>query len=229
MSVPGIAEQITLDSGETEIASITPNKDNLKKVTLELVQFNKLHKTQKHIRVFDHKTLYIKEKVGKQTRFTLLDLSLVDENPVRIRDFNTATLVASLAVSLLAVAAYYIQMKSLLNVPPLYMYGAIAALAFTSVFCFVMTAKSFKDTWAFKTADGQVPFLLLFNKVPNKAAFLQFKKALTNNVHLARENNKLDKGKILPAIVGEHRSLYEKGFISEAQFEQAKKNILSSS
>ena len=229
MSVPGIAEQITLDSGETEIASITPNKDDLKKVTLELAQFNKLHKTQKHIRVFDHKTLYIKEKVGKQTRFTLLDLSLVDENPVRIRDFNTASLISSIAVSLVAVAAYYIQMKGLLNLPSLYMYGGIGLLGLISVACFVATSKSYKDTWAFKTAHGQVPFLLLFNNVPNKANFKQFKKALANNIHLARENTQLDRNKILPAIVGEHRSLFEKGFITEAQFEQAKKNILSSS
>ena len=227
MSVPGIAEQITLDSGETEIASITPNKEDLKKVTLELAQFNKLHKTQKHIRVFDHKTLYIKEKAGKQTRHTLLDLSLVDENPVRIRDFNTPALVASVAVSLVAVIAYYVQIKGMLNLPSLYTYGAIGLLGVISVICFVATAKSYKNTWAFKTAHGHVPFLFLFNNVPNKASFLQFKKALTNNIQLARENNKMDKSKILPAIVSEHRSLFEKGFISEAQFEQAKKNILS--
>lgn len=228
MSVPGIAEQITLDSGESEIASITPNKDDLKKVTLEIVQFNKLHKTQKHIRVFDHKTLYVKEKVGKETRFILLDLSLVDENPVRIRDFNTATLVASIAVSLFAVIAFYIQMKGLLNVPALYMHGAVALLAVISVFCFVLTAKSFKDTLAFKTAHGQVPFLFLFNNIPAKANFKQFVKALKSNIELARGNSKHIKSKIMPAIVSEHRSLYEKGFITEAQFEQAKKNILSS-
>lgn len=227
MSVSGIAEQITLDSGENEIASITPNKDNLKKVTLELVQFNKLHKTQKHIRVFDHKTLYVKEKVGKQTRHTLLDISLVDENPVRIRDFNTASLVAALVVSLLAVIAFYVQIKGLFNVPALHMYGAVALLSLIAVACFVFTAKSYKDTWAFKTAHGHVPFLLMFNNVPNKANFLQFKKALMSNIELARANSNLDKSKILPAIVGEHRSLFEKGFISEAQFEQAKKNILS--
>ncbi len=228
MSIPGIAEQITLDSGEAELASITPNKDDLKKVTLELMQSSKLHKTQRQVRVFDHKIIYIKEKIGKQARHILLELALMDENPVRVRDFNMATLIASVVVSLFAVIAFYIQSKGLLKVPDLYMYLAIAALAMASVACFIFTAKSFKDTWVFKTAHGKVPVLSLFNKTPNKAQFSQFTKALMSNIELARANSRFSKSKFLPAIVGEHRRMFEKQFITDEQFEQAKKNILSS-
>ena len=228
MSIPGIAEQITLDSGEAELASVTPNKDDLKKVTLELVQISKLHNTQRQVRVFDHKVLYIKEKIGKQARYILLDLALMDETPVRLRDFNMTTLIASVAVSIFAVIAFYIQSKGLLSVPGLYMYGLIALFAVVAVGCFVYTAKSLKNTWVFKTAHGEAPVLTLFNNTPNKAQFAQFTKALMSNIELARANSSLSMSKFLPAVVGEHRRMFEKQFITEQQFEQAKKNILSS-
>ena len=227
MSLPGIAEQITLDSGVDDVISITPNKNDLKNVTLELGQMSKLHNTQRHVRVFDHKVLYIKEKVGKQARSILLDLSLMEDNPVRVRDFNMTFLIAAAAMSLMAYIAFYIQTKALLNTPDIVMYSAIAILVFASIGCFVLTARSYKDTWVFKTAHGNVPFLTLFSKTPNKATFKQFAKALMNNIELARSNNSVPKSRLLPAIVGEHRRLFEKGFISKEQFDQAKKNILS--
>ena len=227
MSIPGIAEQITLDSGEAELASITPSKENLKKVTLELVQQNKLHKTQRQVRVFDHKTLYIKEMIGKQARHILLDIALLNEKPVRIRDFNMAMLIASIVVSIIAVIAIYVESKNLINVPAIALYAIAGVLALTSVACFILTAKSYKDTWVFKTNHGRVPVLYLFNNAPNKAMFLQFTKALMNNIELARANSKLSNSKFLPAIVGEHRRLFEKQFITQEQFDMAKKNILS--
>lgn len=226
MSTPGIAEEITLDSGESEVASITPVKENLKNVTLELVQFNKLHKTQKHIRVFDHKTLYIKEKIGKQARHILLELSLINEKPVLIRDFNVATLVASIAVTIVACIASYIHTKGLINTPDIFMYSGIGILALAAVACFVLTAKSYQNSWVFKSADGNVPVLQIFSNAPNKKVFSKFTKAFANNVELARSNRKKDSN-LLPAIVGEHRRLFEKGFISEEQFDQARQNILS--
>lgn len=228
MSVPGIAEQITLDSGEAELASVTPNKDDLKKVTLELMQTSKLHKTQRQVRVFDHKVLYIKEKIGKQARHILLDLALIDETPVRVRAFNMTTLIAAIAVSVLALITFYVQSKGFLKVPDLHMYGVIGLLAVVSVACFFFTAKSFKDTWVFQTAHGRVPVLTLFNNVPGKPPFAAFAKAFMNNIELARANSRLSKSKFLPAIVGEHRRMFEKQFIAEEQFEQAKRNILSS-
>jgi hypothetical protein len=227
MALSGIAEEITLDSGVAEIASITPNKENLKKVSLELVQYNKLHRTQRHVRVFDHKTLYIKEKVGKVMRHILLDLSLMDEKPVRVRDFNTTTLIASVIVSILAFITFYIGSKGIIGIPDIYLYSGVATLTLASIACFVLTARSYKDAWVFLTAHGKAPVLNLLNNVPNKPAFRQFTKSLASNIELARSNNGTSHSKLMPAIVGEHRRLLEKQFITEQQFEQAKKNILS--
>jgi len=227
MSIPGIAEQITLDSGEAELASITPNKEDLKKVTLEIIQQSKFHKTQRQVRVFDHKVLYIKEMIGKQGRHILLDMALLDEKPVRVRNFNIATLVASIAVSLFAVIALYIESKNLLNVPSLTMYGIAGALVLAAIGCFIFTAKSYKDTWVFKSVHGRIPVLSLINNAPNKALFSQFTKALMSNIELARTNSKFSSSKFLPAVVGEHRRLFEKQFLTQEQFDQAKKNILS--
>ena len=106
------------------------------------------------------------------------------------------------------------------------MYSVIGLLALISVACFVYTAKSLKDTWVFKTVHGKVPVLTLFNNTPNKSQFTQFSKALINNIELARANTSLPLSKFMPAIVGEHRRLFEKQFITEQQFEQAKSNIL---
>ena len=227
MSLPGVAETITLDSGENSAISITPNKDDMKSVTLELVQNNKLLKIQRHIRVFDHKVLYIKEKIGKRARHILLELSLIDDKPVRVRDFNTATLIAASAIGVLALSTFYIHTKGILNVPDIFMYAGIGILGFASIACFVLTAKSYKNTWVFKTAHGKVPVLCLDNNIPNKTVFEQFTKALMNNAGLAKEVHIKPKPEVLPAIVGEHRRLFEKGFITEEQFDQSKKNILS--
>ena len=227
MSIPGIAEEITLDSGFAETANITPNKDKLKNVTLELMQANNLSKTQKHIRVFDHKTLYIKEKIGKQGRHILLDLSLLDENAVLVRNFNKATLIASIALGIFAYIAFYLQSNELVNVPSMHMYGATGLLGIISVACFVFTVKSYQNTIVFKTAQGKVPALSLFSKIPNKKVFNQFTKALVNNIELARSNSDDSKNNLMAAIVGEHRRMFEKGFLTQEQFDQAKKNILS--
>lgn len=226
MSVTGIAEQITLDSGETELATITPIKDNLKKVTLEFVQQNKLHKTQRQVRVFDHKTLYVKEMIGKQSRHILFDLSLIDENAVTSRSINKGLFIASIISGILGFAVYHIQSNSLIDLPSLYLYSAFGVLALTSLACFVLTVKSYKNNLVFNTAHGKVPILALFKNIPNKNKFKQFSKALMGNIELARSNNSIPASKLMPAIVGEHRRLFEKGFITEAQFEQAKKNIL---
>ena len=227
MSLPGIAEQITLDSGEANAVSITPDKNELKNVTLELAQTSKLHKTLRHIRVYDHKVLYIKEKVGKQGKHILLDLSLIDDNPVRIRDFNTATLITAAAISIMTCIAFYIHAKGFLKTPDIFMYIAMAILAIAAIACFVLTAQSYIDTWIFKTAHGKVPILTLYSNAPNKATFQQFTKNLMKNIGLARSDNSAPESKLLPAIVGEHRRMFEKGLITEEQFEQAKKNILS--
>ena len=229
MSISGIAEQITLDSGETELATITPNKETLKKVTLELIQQNNIHKAQRQVRVFDHKTLYIKEIVGKQSRHILFDLSLIDENAVTSRSINKGMFITSIVLGILAFATFHIQSGSLLNVPSIYLYGAFGTFALSALACLVLTAKSYKNNLVFITAHGRVPILTLFNNLPSKEKFKQFSKALMSNIELARSNNTIPTSKLMPAIVGEHRRLFEKKFITEQQFDQAKKNILSSS
>lgn len=229
MSISGIAEQITLDSGETELATITPNKENLKKVTLEIIQQNNIHKAQRQVRVFDHKTLYIKEMIGKQSRYILFDLSLIDENAVTSRSINKGLFIASVVLGVLAFVAFHIQSNALLNIPSLYLYGAFGVFALASLACLVFTIKSYKNNLVFVTAHGRVPILTLFNNLPSKDKFKQFSKALMSNIELARSNNTIPTSKLMPAIVGEHRRLFEKQFITEQQFDQARKNILSSS
>jgi len=228
MSLSGIAEQITLDSGETELANVTPNKDKLKNVTLELVQVSKFHKTQRQVRVFDHKVLYIKEKVGKLGRHILLDLALMDENPVTVREFSLVSLVACGVTGLVAAITFFLALNGLVSVAPLYMYGTGALLTLISASCLFLTARSFKNTLVFKTIHGRVSVMSLFKNDPNKAKFTQFTKALINNIELARANSQYSKSKFIPAIVGEHRRLFEKQFITQEQFDQAKQNILSS-
>jgi hypothetical protein len=227
MSLPGIAETITLDSGEISAINITPNRDDIKNVTLELAQNNKLQKIQRHIRVFDHRVLYIKERIGKQARHILLELSLIDDKPVRVRDFNSAIFIAGSAIAILALVTFYIHTKGVLNIPDIFMYLGIGILGLASFACFVLTAKSYKNNWVFISTHGKVPVLCLDSNIPNKTVFEQFAKALMNNVALAKEANKKPNPEMLPAIVGEHRRLFEKGFITEEQFGQSKKNILS--
>ena len=98
------AEQIILDSNER---NITPSDSDLESLQLELRQANKLKDAQRVIQIFDSHVVKVTEKFGKRTQSFMLNLALLNDKPVRIRNIQPKFLISTLGLAFISYLTWF--------------------------------------------------------------------------------------------------------------------------
>ena len=217
------AEQIILDSNER---NITPSDSDLESLQLELRQANKLKDTQRVIQIFDSHVVKVTEKFGKRTQSFMLNLALLNDKPVRIRNIQPKFLISTLGLAFISYLTWFLKSKGIGFLSSSYVYAVIALLATGTIITAILAVRSFTNSWVFETSRGRIPLITLFHNHPDKQQFQQFISEMINHIVMARSEIRLSESQLMPLAVGEHRRLKDEGIISNDQYESAKARIL---
>ena len=218
------AEQITLHS--EELQSITPTKEDRTSVQLELQQLNKLHNYQRHVQIYDSNVIHVVEKVNKRSRSYMLNLALLDNNPVRVRKMEPKFLLVALSLVIGAILLGYLKTKGLPLLSSSYVYAGVGLLGFSSLIPLALALRSYKNLWVFFSARGRIPIVVLYHNLPDRKQFGKFIAGMSEHIVAAKQALRIPQAQLLPLEVGEHRRLCDEGIISKSKYEFAKKNIL---
>lgn len=222
---PAVADEIVLSSNQPQFA---PKKIILRNVTSELFQQNRLDGVQKLFRIYDNRILSITEKSKKGQKQFMIALSLLDEKPKRKNEIVIQYVLAAIGLAIVAYIIHYFKssgVEFLNGSYANYVKILLGTLALGSFYCF---CKIMRNSLVFKTANGQIPVVELFENRPNKAKCQDFLYLMTAKI------TSIKKGIIMPSEqkfaveISEHRRLRDEGVITEEQYDLAKDNIFES-
>lgn len=223
MKNEAVEEEITLDSGEVDLA---PDESGLRKITAELSQHHNRRNIKKLFRIYDKKILGVGEQNDKRKKTYLVHLALLTERPVRSFNINKNLFYLSFFSGLISCLALLLKIYGLESLPEIYTYTAIFLFAAIAIFSFYKMMKGMRNSVIFSTAHGRIPLVEILSKNPDRKQYKEFITVMKQCISRFRKDERYSGQGALSAELNEHRRLHEHGVISSKEYKLAKKNIL---
>lgn len=205
----------------------TPTQASLTNVTQQLSQYNKWKMQRKIFKVYDDKYLSVVDLSLMTSKKYWFQLCHLDPEPENIRSMDYRFIIATLVLGIIAYLTLYAGASFKLGFINQY-YKPLAALLITSsVISLVFAIYISKNVTIFYSYNARFPMAVLLKNYPSKAEYRSFLAALSALVRQARDTSIHEKSQDLANELSELRRLKNDGFVTQKEYDEAKRNIFS--
>lgn len=225
-------EQIDITSPDDDTLFTDEEHVAVESIDFQFEQSSKVRGIYRKLMIFNGNHCYqsIKKKHKRKYKYRI-DIAYLSPRPYRVHNIAWKYLYAALGGTVVSAIMIYIGWFSgLFNSNPgsYFTTAAIISLASTLIL-FLLFAHNSYDKVLFKSQIAGVDLIELLNQYPNKKVFRAFVGKFLVQIKKARAMKKLTPAKFLTSELKELRRLRDETVITEAQYEQGKKKILSHS
>ena len=210
-------EEICLSATVDDSGVDQPPEEQHKVAVLE--QINRTRRCRSVFTLFNNHRLAVETHGFMQNdRNYTIDIGILDPHPKRSIKigWNYLLIFVSLCTALWLIAFNGITLNLTL---PMIVLSVCAGLSL------VLTIYRSHDRFVFYSQHGRVPLVVLFHRLPDRAALDSFTANLVGHIKEAKDHN-TDINEILIGELKEHRRLMEEGVISNKRYDIVKKCIL---